>query len=68
MRLTKLGFRKPSYMGDYLDTIHDEDSGMEYDVWSSDDGGIVIGASHEDSGLVTYYWTASSLEMFRESL
>lgn len=34
--------------------IHNEATGMEYELWESD-GGLILGAHHEDVGLVIYY-------------
>lgn len=34
--------------------IHNEETGMEYELWESD-GDLILGVSHEDVGLVTFY-------------
>lgn len=39
-----------------LNFLHNDKTGMEYELWEDADGDLVLGASHEDVGLVIWYY------------
>lgn len=39
---------------------HGDADEMEYEIWADCDGDHIVGASHVDVGLVTWYWADQS--------
>lgn len=62
----KIGLHAPSDIGEEVAFYFGEDSGMEYAVHESEDG-LIVAASHEDVGLVTYF-RADTMETVEETI
>ena len=55
MSADKLGIRTPAVWGDLYPYSVEYIEPMEFEIRHDDDGTVIVGASHEDVGLVTYY-------------
>lgn len=56
MSMKRAGLMKPERFKWYKNTYYDATDGTTYEVWASRTGDILIGASHDDVGLVTWYY------------
>ena len=55
MSADKLGIRTPASWGDLYHYSFEYIEPMEYEIRHDDDGTVIVGACHEDVGLITYY-------------